>query len=270
MSRLFGETCAAVRDIVKEQIDFRELTLQMVTRDLLLRYKQSVMGFGWAIFMPLLNTLVFTIIFTQIAPVKTAVPYPLFAYVGLTGWNLTAGALRFAVNSLTGNVSLVTKVHFPREIFPFSAVIVSLVDTAVAWALLALMMAYYGVAPSSTIAFLPVVVVVQLLFTAAVALVLSMSNLFFRDVKYIFDIAIMVWMFASSVVYPITNVGPRIGALMALNPMTHILDAYRAVIFDGRIPDSPAFMVTAVSSAVLLLTCWLWFHSTEYKFAENI
>jgi homopolymeric O-antigen transport system permease protein len=259
-----------LREMVSEQVQFRELLVRMVTRDLQLRYKQSVMGFGWAIFMPLLNTVLFSVIFTRVAPIDTAVPYPLFAYVGLTAWNLTASALRFSVGSLTSNGSLVTKVYFPREIFPFSAVLVSLVDTAVSWVVLVALMAYYGIAPQAGFALLPLVLVVQLLFTAAVALLLAMGNLFFRDVKYLFEIVLTVWMFASSVLYPLSGIGGRTGAVMALNPMTHIIDAYRSVLFTGQLPDGQAFVVTALCSLVLLISSWVWFHSAEYTFAENI
>src|SRR5436190_2483980 len=138
---------AELREMVAEQIQFRELLFQMTSRDLLLRYKQTAMGFGWAVATPIINTIVFTLIFTRVAPVDTRVPYPLFAYCGLLAWNFTASALRFAVTSLTANTNMVTKVYFPREIFPFSAVAVSFVDFAVAATVLAAMMMYYHVAP---------------------------------------------------------------------------------------------------------------------------
>src|SRR3954471_6289021 len=131
-----------LREIIHEQIEFRELLFQMTSRDLLLRYKQTAMGFAWALLSPLLNTLIFSAVFMRVAPVETRVPYPLFAYCGLLAWNLTASALRFAVTSLTANTNLVTKVYFPREIFPFSAVAVSLVDFAVASTVLIAMMVY--------------------------------------------------------------------------------------------------------------------------------
>ena len=118
--------------MVTEQMRYRELLYQMTRRDLLLRYKQSIMGFGWAIFMPLVNTLVFSVVFMRIAPIDTGMPYPLFAFCGLLAWNFFASSLKFAVNSLTSNASLVTKVYFPREIFPFSAVLVCFVDFVVA------------------------------------------------------------------------------------------------------------------------------------------
>src|SRR5713101_5298282 len=205
---------ADVREMLTELIQYRELLVQMTRRDLLLRYKQTVMGFGWAIFMPLLNTAIFTVIFTRVAPIHTPVPYPLFAYCGLLAWNFTASALRFSVTSLTSNTNLVTKVYFPREIFPFSAVAVSFVDYAIAATVLVALMIYYRVAPSSAILLLPMVVAVHVMFTAALALLLAMANLFYRDVKYLFDVFLTVWMFASAVVYPIDAVGGRVGALI--------------------------------------------------------
>src|SRR3954471_16460538 len=110
-----------MREMFVEQAEYRELLVQMTRRDLLLRYKQTIMGFGWAVFMPLVNTAVFSVIFTRVAPIDVGVPYPLFAFSGLLAWNFFASSLRFAVNSLTSNTNLVTKVYFPREIFPFSA-----------------------------------------------------------------------------------------------------------------------------------------------------
>jgi lipopolysaccharide transport system permease protein len=261
-------TC--LREIAAEQMEFRELLLRMTARDLLLRYKQTIMGFGWAIFMPLLNTIIFSVIFTRIAPLQTPVPYPLFAYCGLFVWNFTASALRFSTLSLTSNVSLVSKVRFPREIFPFSAVLVSLVDSAVAALVLVAMMAYYGVVPGASIVLLPVVLLVQITFTAGLALLLSMGNLFYRDVKYLSEVVITVWMFASSVVYPLDRLSGTASALRAFNPMTQIIDAYRAVLLLGTMPDPVPFAMTALFSVVLLAASWMLFHSAEYAFAENI
>jgi ABC-type polysaccharide/polyol phosphate export permease len=174
---------ADIREIVAEQLEFRELLYQLASRDLLLRYKQTAMGFAWALLTPVANTIIFTLVFTRVAPVSTRVPYPLFAYCGLLAWNFTAATLRFAVNSLTANTNLVTKVYFPREIFPFAAVAVSLVDFAVAASVLVAMMVFYGVSPGPALFLLPAIVLVQAAFTAALALLLSMGNLFYRDVK---------------------------------------------------------------------------------------
>ena len=260
---------ADLRELLAEQIHYRDLLFQMTLRDLLIRYKQTVMGFGWAIFMPLVNTAVFSVIFTRVAPLDTAVPYPLFAYCGLWVWNFFSSSLRFSVTSLTSNSNLVSKVYFPREIFPFSATLVCFVDFAVGSVVLIALMIWYGVPPSVHLAWLPLVVIVHLAFTMAVALLLSMANLFYRDVKYLFEVTITIWMFATSVVYPVDRIGGTLGAVLALNPMTPIVDAYRSVILLSVAPGAP-FGWVALASAVVLLTAWLLFHRQEFEFAENI
>jgi ABC-type polysaccharide/polyol phosphate export permease len=198
------------------------------------------------------------------------VPYPVFAYCGLLAWNFSASALRFSVSSLTANTNLVAKVYFPREIFPFSAVIVSVVDFAVGALLLAAMMAYYRLPLTPTVLFLPVILAVQIVFTAGVALLVAMANLFYRDVKYLFEVVITLWMFGTSVVYPIERVGGRIGMLLRLNPMTPIIDGYRAVLLRGELPALGPFFATAVLSMVVLSVGWIVFHRAEYQFAENV
>ncbi len=258
---------ADVREMVTEQYAFRELLYQMTKRDLLLRYKQTVMGFGWAVFMPLLNTLIFSVVFMRVAPINVGVPYPVFAYSGLLVWNFFASATRFSVQSLTANPNLVTKVYFPREIFPFSSVIVSAVDFAVGAIPLAAMMAYYRMPLHSTLVLLPLVIVVEVIFASAVALILAMANLFYRDVKYLFEVSIMIWMFASSVLYPVNKFGGTLGALLQFNPMTPIIDAFRAVLLRGE-PPAAAFFATAAVSCVLLFGGWLVFHRAEFQFAE--
>ena len=259
-----------LKEIVGEQYEFRELLYQMTRRDLLLRYKQTVMGFGWAVFMPLLNTAVFSVIFTRVAPLQTDIPYPLFAYCGLLTWNFSASSFRFAVTSLTSNAGLVTKVYFPREIFPISAVMVSLVDLAVGATVLIGLMIYYQVVPTSAILALPWVLAVHILFTLAISLLLAMGNLFYRDVKYLFELVLTIWMFLSAVLYPVTQIGGTVGQIMALNPMTPILEGYRDVLLRGRFPDPSAFLMTTAVSIVLLMTAWIIFHRAEYEFAENV
>jgi ABC-type polysaccharide/polyol phosphate export permease len=258
-------------EMIREQFEFRELLVQMTSRDLLLRYKQTAMGFGWALLTPLLNTAIFSVIFMRVAPIDTPVPYPLFVYCGMLGWNLTASALRFAVTSLTSNTNLVTKVYFPREIFPFSAVAVSLVDFFVASTVLVGMMFYYRIAPTPALLLLPVVVVVQSLFTLAVALFLAMANLFYRDVKYLFEVMLTVWMFGSAIVYPLESVrGGILGLVLRLNPMTAIIDAYRHVLLYGTPPPLIPFAAVTALSLILLPAVWLLFHRAEFRFAEHI
>lgn len=260
---------ADFREAFAEQVEYRELLLQMTLRDLLLRYKQTVMGFGWAIFMPLVNTIVFSIIFTRVAPIDVGMPYPLFAYCGLLMWNFSASSFRFGVTSLTSNSNLVSKVYFPREIFPVSAVLVSLADLAVGSLVLAAMMIYYQVGPSWTLLALPAVLLVHVTLTTALALVLAMANLFYRDVKYLFEIVLTAWMFATSVLYPVEALSGPVGTLIRLNPMTWIIEAYRSVILKGQLP-SPYFALAAIGTLLMLAAAWIVFHRAEYRFAETI
>jgi homopolymeric O-antigen transport system permease protein len=264
------ELVADVQELLTEQVRYRGLLYEMTRRDLLLRYKQTAMGFAWAIFMPLVNTAVFSVVFTRLAPIPTPVPYPVFAFSGLLVWNFFASSLKFSVNSLTSNMALVTKVYFPREIFPFSAIAVSLVDFAVASLVLMGLMAWYQIGVSTALLTLPIVIVVHVAFTAGIALLLAMGNLFYRDVKYVFEIVVTTWMFLSSVLYPIELVGGWTGRLMLLNPMTPIIDAYRRVLLLQQTPFTPAFGGAVVTAFLTLAVSWVLFHRAEYEFAENI
>ncbi|NUR55718.1 MAG: ABC transporter permease [Acidobacteria bacterium] len=260
---------ADLREMVVEQFEYREVLRQMTLRDLTLRYKQTVMGFGWAVLMPLVNTAVFSVIFTRVARLDVGMPYPLYAFCGLLAWNFFASALRFSVTSLTSNQILVSKIYFPREIFPISAVLVAVVDFAVALLPLAALMLYYRVPVGAPLLLLPVVVLVHVIFTTAIGLLLAMGNLFYRDVKYLFEVAITMWMFATSVLYPVQRVGGRIGALLGLNPMTGIIDAYRSVLLLNAWP-SPTLAAAALVSTLLLAIAWFAFHRSEFAFAEHL
>jgi ABC-type polysaccharide/polyol phosphate export permease len=144
------------------------------------------------------------------------------------------------------------------------------VDAAIGALVLVAMMAWYGIGGGWTILLVPVVIAVHVMFTAAVALLLAMGHLFFRDVKYLFDIVVSVAMFATSVVYPVERVGGVLGQVLALNPVNVIIDAYRAVLLRGVVPPAGPFVAAAIFSAVLLLAAWLIFHRGELMFAENI
>ena len=257
-----------VSEMLREQVEYRELLYQMTLRDIRVRYKQAVMGFGWAIFMPLVNTVLFSVIFMRVAPLDVGVPYPVFAFTGLLFWNFFASSLRFAVNSLAGNATLVTKIYFPREIFPLSAILVCLVDLAVGSVMLVGLLIYYQIPVGPALVMIPVLLVIQTIFTAGIAFIVSMANLFLRDVKYVFDMLLTVWMFATSVVYPVELVGGTAGTLLKLNPMTPILDGYRAAILHNQWPDPGPLAAATALALVTLGVGWLVFHRAEYKFAE--
>lgn len=261
---------APFRAMLCEPVRHRELLLSLVRRDLLLRYKQTLLGFAWAVMVPLLHMLVFTVIFTRVVPLETDLPYPVYAYAGLLPWSFFASALTFGATSLTQNVNLVTKVWFPREVFPFAAVLVALVDFAVASLLLGGLMLWYGIWPGWQALLVPLVLLVQIAFTAGMALLLALAHLLYRDVKYLLGVGLTVWMLLTAVVYPVERIGGRLGAWLALNPMTPIIDAYRDLLLRGELPPALPLACAALVALVTLLGAWRLFHRLEPRFAELV
>lgn len=259
---------------------YRHLLVSLTVRELRIRYKQSLLGIGWAICVPLSMMLIFTFVFTRAVNVVGAmnidIPYALFAYTGLVSWAFFAGGLNSAVNSLVNNRSLVTKVYFPREVLPMSAIGSALIDFFVASAVLVGLIAYFHLftewnfTPSTAILFLPLVLVVQIMFMTGLALLLSMANLFYRDVRQVFTVILQLWMFATNVVYPLTPDDSLIGRLVALNPMTPVIGAYRDCLVEGRLPDAGPFIYAAIVAASLLVFGWTCFQQASFKFAERI
>jgi ABC-type polysaccharide/polyol phosphate export permease len=256
--------------MVSELYDYRELLFSIVRRDLTVRYKQTVLGFAWAVFVPLLNMLVFTAVFTRVVPLQLDVPYPIYAYVGLVPWTFFAAALNASTASLVGNTALINKVYFPREIFPLSTVALTFVDFGVASTIFAVLMAFYRIAPGWTALLVPVVIVVQLAFTTGLGLLLAMGNLYYRDVRYLTSTLLTVWMFATSVVYPVERVGGALGTLLSLNPMTPIIDAYRSLLLRHELPALGPFAAASMVAFTTLTIGWILFHRSEHRFAELV
>jgi ABC-type polysaccharide/polyol phosphate export permease len=255
---------------LKEIFDSRELLFALSHRDIKIRYKQTAIGGGWAIVMPLVMMTVFTLVFARQAKIDTApIPYPVFVLCGLLPWQFFPASLKGGVESLSRNNRLITKIYFPREVFPLSQIVASAVDFVVASALLGIMMLWYRTPVHPTILFVPVVIAVQILFTAGLSFFLSVGNLFFRDVKYLLDFFLLPWMLAT-IVFPISNAGGWVGFLLKLNPMAPIVDAYRQTLLLGRLPDPYWFGYAACVAIILAVTGLKFFHETEHQFAEII
>jgi lipopolysaccharide transport system permease protein len=246
----------------------RELILAFVRRDLIIRYEHAILGIAWALAVPLAQMAIFAGVFTRVVRVETDIPYPLYAYAGLAAWTFFSSSLRSATRSLSDQAALVSKVNFPREAIPLATVIVALVDFAVTLVPLGALMVWYGVRPTWALLAVPLVVAVLALFAAALALALSVANLLFRDVQHVVEVVLLVWMFATSVVYPVNRVGDAIGRVLALNPLTPILDAYRALLFGTPLPAVNAMLWTGGVTVALLVFAWTLFHRVEHLAAE--
>ena len=263
-----------------EVLRYHQLLFSLTWRDLRVRYKQSLLGIGWAVLLPLSMMLVFTFVFTRAidarSVLKVDMPYALYAYTGLVPWTFFSMSLSGCVNSLVANRNLVTKVYFPREVFPLSCVASSFVDFCVAMSVLVGLMAYshltgaWTFTPHTALAFLPVVILVQIIMTIGIGMVLAMANLFYRDVRQVFGVVIQLWMFVSAVVVPVPKDGSLLARLIALNPLVPIISAYRDCVVYGRWPDAAGFLYATIVAVVLLVGGWLCFRRASYKFAECI
>ena len=269
-SILIGAESAGLSFGFSELWFYRELLYFLTLRDIKLRYKQTLLGASWAIIQPLFAMLLFNLFFGRLAHLPSDnIPYPLFAYAGLLPWTFFANAITNSGNSLIGSSSLITKVYFPRVIIPAAPVAASLLDFAVAFLLLFPLLLYYRVAVTWRIVTLPLFVLLLTLLALAVGSWLAALNVRYRDVRYALPFIIQLWLFASPVIYPASLMPPRWSWLLALNPMTGIIEGFRASLF-GR-----AFNQAAVSSAIvitflLLLASFFIFKRVEDSFADLI
>ncbi len=257
-----------LRVAIRELLEARELLVALVRRDLIIRYEHAALGIVWALALPVAQMGIFVLVFTRVAPLQTEVPYPLYAYAGLTLWSFFAASIRAATRSMSEQIGLVMKVYFPREVLPLAAVIVSLIDFAVTLIPLAALMLWFGVRPSWSLLGLPIVMASLVAFTAALSLVAAMANVFYRDVRHVVEVVLLVGIFATSVVYPVDRIGGVVGRLLALNPLTPMIDAYRAVLFGGALPSAGALLGAGAASLVLLLGAWALFDRVEPLAAE--
>ena len=249
---------------------FRELLYFLTWRDVKVRYKQTELGVAWAIIQPLLTMLIFTLFFGRLAGVPSDnVPYPIFAYAGLLPWTFFANAITNSGNSLVGSANLITKVYFPRMIIPGAAVAAGLVDFAIAFVILVVLMFYYGVVPGwGLLMFLPLVLLTTLL-AAGMGMWLSGLNVKYRDVRFALPFLIQLWMFVSPVIYPASFLPAKFRWFLSLNPMTGIIEGFRASLFGHRFNWGSLGISTVITLALLLYASYS-FRRMEKTFADIV
>jgi lipopolysaccharide transport system permease protein len=256
---------------VRELWRFRELLLFFVWRDVKVRYKQAVLGAAWAVLQPLMLMVVFTVFFGRLAAHSSGdLPYPLFAFAGLMPWTFFAAAIGNSGNSVVVSERLVTKIYFPRLLIPFASVGASLVDFLIAFSMLLVLMAWYGVAPGLGFLAVPLIMAVVVLAALAVGTTLAALNVAYRDFRYVIPFLVQLWMFATPTVY--TQAVEREGGLhplLALNPMTTLVGAFRNACLGGPIPWASLGVVTAAVVLAFVVSC-LYFRKAEERFADVI
>lgn len=252
---------------------FRELLLLLAWRDVSVRYKQTVLGVGWAILQPILMVVVFSLLFGRLAGLAErtpgGVPYPIYVCAGVLPWSFFAGAVGSGGNSLVNNINLVTKVYFPRLIIPFAAVAAGLVDLAVSMSVLLAMMAFYRVPVTWQLGLLPIVVLGLLLIALGVAAAVAAATAEYRDFRHLVPFALQIWLFVTPVIYPAALVPERWRPLLALNPVAGLIEAFRASVLG----QPPAWREASVAFALAACVFWagsLHFRRVERRFADVI
>lgn len=255
----------------RELLAFRELAYFLVWRDLKVRYKQTALGVTWVVLQPLLLMLIFTLIFGVVARIPSeGIPYPVFVYTALIPWQLFSYALTEASGSIVANERLITKVYFPRVLIPLASVLGGLVDVAVTFVLLLVLMAIFAVAPSPAILLLPAFLALAICVALGVGLWLAALNVQFRDVRYTLPFLTQIWLLATPIVYPTSLLPEPWRALVALNPMAAVVEGFRWAAL-GTAPPTASVLVTSVASGlVVLVTGALYFRRTERDFADVI
>ncbi|HEY8561806.1 MAG TPA: ABC transporter permease [Pyrinomonadaceae bacterium] len=253
---------------------YRELLYFLTWRDIKVRYKQTAIGVVWAILQPVLTTAIFTVIFSSVARFESrSVPYPLFALSGFLVWLFVFNSISFAANSLISNTNLVTKIYFPRLIVPVSATFSGIFDLLFSFLVLAAMMIYYvaknAVALSWQLALVPVFVLLTVLLAVSLGTLFAALNVRFRDVKFALPFALQVWMFASPVFYPPEILSEKARFLLAFNPLTGILQGFRAALFAQEF-DWLTIGIGAAMIVVLAFLSLFVFKRMEDDFADLI
>lgn len=255
---------------------YRELVYFLTWRDIKVRYKQAALGIAWAIIQPIVNMVIFTLIFGRLMGTKTdtGIPqywYPIFSFAAILPWQLFQGALQRAGVSLVGNANLLTKVYFPRLIIPFAAVAAGLVDFAFSFLVLVGLMFYFQVPFNWNMLWLPALVFLALIAALAVGLWLAALNVQYRDVQHMIPFLLQAWMYASPVVYSIDvipNHGPwRI--IYGLNPMTGVIQGFRWALLGGQPPDR-LMIVSILMVLALLVSGLFYFRRMERNFADMV
>jgi lipopolysaccharide transport system permease protein len=251
---------------------YRELLGFLTWRDILIRYKQAVLGVAWALLQPFLTMVVFTVIFSYVMKPSTSSsgdPYAVTTYVALLPWLLFASGTQRAGTSLVGNANLLTKVYFPRLVIPLSAVLGGLVDFAISFVVLFGLMAFYHIAPTWNVLFLPLFIALTVVTAFAVSLWLSALNVLYRDVQYIIPFMIQLWMYLSPVIWSVSSLPESWQRVVYLNPMTGVIQAFRWSLL-GQTRPSGLVLISTGAVLVILVGGLFYFRRMERVFADVV
>jgi lipopolysaccharide transport system permease protein len=250
---------------------YRELVYALTQREIKARYRQSLLGFGWAIIQPLAFMVVFSLVFGRFARVPTdGLDYPIFSYTALVPWTFLSNALATATIGLVSQRSVVTKTYFPREVIVLSQVGARFVDFLAAAAVLVGMLVWYQISPTIWLLLVPILLLIQIGLVVGLSLITSALNVSYRDLAPVVTLGLQIWLYVTPVSYPLSLVPAYLRPYYILNPMVGLIDSFRAVAGHGQPPDWGLLAISTAMSAIILVGAYVYFKRAERVFADII
>lgn len=249
---------------------YKFLLLQLILREIRARYKQSIIGYAWIILNPLVQLLVYSFVFSVIFKFPTGgIPYSVFLFVGLLPWIYLQLTLSASTLVLVDNANLLKKVSFPREILPYSVILSKLIDLFLAYLLLIGLIIFHQLPFYPSIVFIIPIFFIQITLMGGLSLVLSSANLFYRDIQYVTNIVLLMWMYLTPIVYPLSLVPKDYVWLYKLNPMVGIIEGYRSAFFNTPFDTGTILWSALMSFVIFMLGFWM-FKKSEKVFADIV
>lgn len=256
-------------DQLKEIFKFKNLIYNLVSRDLKVKYKGSILGFLWSLLNPLIMLIVYTVAFKYIIKIRVE-NFPLFFLCGFLPWTFLSLSLSMAASSIRDNANLVKKVYFPREILPLSIVLSNLVQFLLTFIILIPALIIFNIKLGFPLLFLPLIILFHIAFTLGLAYILSALYVFYSDVRHLLEIFLQIWFWLTPIIYPVSFVPERFQSLYRLNPAVLIVESYRDTLLYNRWPSIAGLISLFLVGVVFLLIGHLVFYSYNRRFAEEI
>lgn len=256
---------------LKELVSYRDLLYMLIRREIIVLYKQTVLGFAWAVFRPFVQMVIFTLVFGKLLNVQAAmaegVPYAVFSYIALVPWTYFAVALNASTSSLVSNVQFLNKVYFPRLIIPITPVIAKLLDFFIAFVILIALLVFYGIVPGVGVVFIPVFILIMIMTALGAGLWLSALSIQFRDVQQLMQFLAQLLMYAAPVIWPISYMPEKYLFAYGFYPMVGVIEGFRSALMGTPI-EWTLVLNGGFTSVVLFVTGAMYFRSKEEKFAD--
>ncbi|MEO1615695.1 MAG: ABC transporter permease [Planctomycetota bacterium] len=258
---------------LREVYRYRDLLMLLALRDISARFRQSIVGYGWAILRPLVTVMIYTLVFSLFVRIETEQPYVIFAFAGLIPWLYFSQAITSVTGSIVGGGAMLSKVYFPRLVLPLAKVAVGLIEVVLQLAVLAGVMAWYQYTPGWSLAALPLFLAIAMVTALGFGIWLTALNVKYRDVGMALPFLVQIWMYLCPIIYPISLVRdkhPSFYQYYTLNPMVSVIEGFRWSLLGGDAPDWMAVIRASVVISVILITGLVYFRRVERTFADII